>query len=83
LYILKYILENIKRGTKKLFFIERKLKPIYAIKNGLKEILELIRKDIANNGLDIPAPSITWDLARSRMIEVALALNRLRTLKCN
>ncbi len=61
---------------------------VYALKNNLfdesktlKETLDIIQERIDNEGLDIIAPGIQGNFARPRVIETALALNRLRSLK--
>lgn len=46
----------------------------------LPEILERVMRDIEDRGLDVLAPFVTGDLAGFRPLELAAALNRLRTL---
>ena len=47
----------------------------------MREILELISGDLEEKGLDILPPYLTGDLARFRDIELAAAVNRMRTLE--
>ena len=47
----------------------------------MPEILKLVRNDLTTNGLDILPPWITGDLSAFRMIELAAAINRMRTLQ--
>ncbi|MCP4136438.1 MAG: ABC-ATPase domain-containing protein [bacterium] len=49
----------------------------------LKEILDLVSNDITLNGLDVLSPWPVGDYAAFRKLELAAALNRLRTLKVN
>ena len=46
----------------------------------MKEILALIMETLDKKGLDVLPPYLTGDLARFRDIELAAAINRLRTL---
>ena len=50
-------------------------------KNTLRSIVERIMQDIDNESLDILVPYLTGDLGRFRCIELAAAINRMRTLK--
>jgi len=47
----------------------------------LKEVLEMVEKDMAEKGLDVLTPRPTGDLAFIRPLELACAMNRLRTFK--
>ncbi|MDX9787371.1 MAG: ABC-ATPase domain-containing protein [Desulfobacterales bacterium] len=47
----------------------------------MKEILALLIEELEKNGLDMLPPYTTGDLARFREIELAAAINRMRTLK--
>lgn len=47
----------------------------------LAEIVDLVVADIDEKGLDILPPYLIGDLARFRSIELAAAINRMRTLK--
>ena len=47
----------------------------------LKEIVELVDRDLDTGGLDCLGPYLTGDLARFRGIELAAVVNRMRTLK--
>lgn len=49
-------------------------------KTTLKEVIALVQKDIDRKGLDILTPFLTGDLVRFRGIELAAAINRMRTL---
>ncbi|MCX6354678.1 MAG: ABC-ATPase domain-containing protein [Candidatus Aureabacteria bacterium] len=51
-------------------------------KRTLAEILSLVEKDLEEKGMDILSPYLRGDYAMPRMLEVAAALNRLRTLQC-
>jgi predicted ABC-class ATPase len=51
-------------------------------KKSINEILSLLEKDLTDRGLDILSPYLRGDYALPRMLEVAAALNRLRTLRC-
>jgi predicted ABC-class ATPase len=50
-------------------------------KHSLREILEQVKKDLGEKGLDILPPWITGDLSEFRIFELAAAINRMRTLK--
>jgi len=50
-------------------------------KTTLKEVMALVQKDIDSKGLDILVPFLTGDLARFRGIELASAINRMRTMR--
>jgi len=50
-------------------------------KHTLRKIVERVIQDIDNESLDILVPYLTGDLARFRSIELAAAINRMRTLK--
>jgi len=45
-------------------------------------VLALVERDLAAKGLDVISPYRRGDYAMPRMLEVAAALNRLRTLRC-
>jgi len=47
----------------------------------LKEILDCVLTDVEKNGLDNLTPHLTGDLAWFRGIELAAAINRMRTLR--
>ena len=47
----------------------------------LKEVVERVIADINSRGLDILSPYVTGDIARFRGIELAAAINRMRTLE--
>ena len=47
----------------------------------MPEILALVQNDLDTNGLDILPPWITGDLSSFRMMELAAAINRMRTLR--
>jgi predicted ABC-class ATPase len=47
----------------------------------LKQVIELVLKDLDRAGLDILTPYVTGDLARFRGIELAAVINRMRTLR--
>ena len=47
----------------------------------LKEVIECVMDDIGHQGLDILTPYCSADLARFRDIELAGAVNRMRTLR--
>jgi predicted ABC-class ATPase len=47
----------------------------------LREIVALVSNDMDRKGLDILSPYIVGDLARFRDIELAAAINRMRTLR--
>jgi predicted ABC-class ATPase len=47
----------------------------------LKEVVDRVMQDIDDKGLDILTPFVTGDIARFRDIELAAAINRMRTLK--
>jgi hypothetical protein len=47
----------------------------------LKRIVAWVLRDIQREGLDILTPYITGDLARFRGLELAGAINRMRTLE--
>ena len=49
-------------------------------KRTLKEIVGRVIADINDNSLDILTPHVTGDIARFRAIELAAAINRMRTL---
>lgn len=51
-------------------------------RRSLAEVLSLVDRDIREKGLDILSSYLRGDYAMPRMLEVAAALNRLRTLKC-
>jgi len=48
----------------------------------LAEILDLVEADLEREGLDAVSGYLKGNLARPRRFEVAAALNRLRTLRC-
>jgi predicted ABC-class ATPase len=50
-------------------------------KKNLKQIIDAVLSDLETKGLDILSPYITGDLAWFRSIELAAAINRMRTLK--
>ena len=60
---------------------------VYATRNhwnrgcSLREALELTRKEIAEEGLDLLSPFATGDLAEPRPLEVAATLNRMRGVR--
>ncbi|MFW6052341.1 MAG: ABC-ATPase domain-containing protein [Desulfosalsimonas sp.] len=47
----------------------------------LREIAEKVAADISSHGLDVLTPHITGDLAEIRAIDLAGAINRMRTLQ--
>ncbi|MFP4159725.1 MAG: ABC-ATPase domain-containing protein [Desulfobacterales bacterium] len=47
----------------------------------LKQVTEKVQADISAKGLDIVAPHITGDLAEIRSVDIAGAINRMRTLQ--
>lgn len=47
----------------------------------LREIIDLLIKEIDDKGLDILSPGLSGDYARFRALEFAAAVNRLRTLR--
>jgi len=47
----------------------------------LKEVVDRVIADINSRGLDILSPYVTGDIARFRGIELAAAINRMRTLE--
>ncbi len=47
----------------------------------LKQIVELVMKDIQREGLDVLDPNLTGDLAQFRGLEFAFSLNRMRSLE--
>jgi predicted ABC-class ATPase len=47
----------------------------------LEEVVNQVITDINDNGLDILTPYVTGDIARFRGLELAAAINRMRTLK--
>jgi hypothetical protein len=47
----------------------------------LAEVLECLQKDIENRGLEVVSPRISGNLAYFRPMELACALNRLRSLR--
>ncbi len=47
----------------------------------LKEVIDLVLEDMDREGLDVLSPYIVGDLARFRGLELAAAINRMRTLK--
>ncbi len=49
----------------------------------LRELLHLVATDLSEKGLDILPPYVTGDLAAFRTIELAAAINRMRTLRVN
>jgi predicted ABC-class ATPase len=49
-------------------------------KRTLKEVVNQVIADINDNSLDILTPHVTGDIARFRAIELAAAINRMRTL---
>ena len=51
-------------------------------KRTLREMLSLVQSDLEEKGMDILSPYLRGDYAMPRMLEVAAALNRLRTLQC-
>ncbi len=48
---------------------------------GIKDLINRVEHDISQNGLDILSHRISGDLARFRILELAFALNRLRSLQ--
>ena len=50
-------------------------------KRTLKDVVELVLNEINHHGIDILSPYITGDMARFRSIELASAINRMRTLR--
>ncbi len=52
-------------------------------KRTLRKIIDLTINDIASKGLDILPPYLIGDLSYFRSIELASAINRMRTLKMN
>ena len=48
----------------------------------LAEALARVERDLAEKGMDVLSPHRRGDYAMPRMLEVAAALNRLRTLEC-
>ena len=51
-------------------------------KRTLAEILQLVMADIESKGLDVLTPFPQCDLAKFRQLELAAAINRLRSLNC-
>ncbi len=51
-------------------------------KRTLGEILDLVEGDLNREGLDAVSGYLKGNLARPRRLEIAAALNRLRTLRC-
>jgi hypothetical protein len=49
-------------------------------KRTLKEVVDRVIADINDNSLNILTPHVTGDIARFRAIELAAAINRMRTL---
>ena len=47
----------------------------------LAEVLEVVMADVAREGLDVLDRRLVGDLALFRRLELAAALNRLRTLR--
>ncbi|MFH0878480.1 MAG: P-loop domain-containing protein, partial [Lentisphaerota bacterium] len=47
----------------------------------IREILDLIDRDLSSEGLEVLARDLRGDLARPRRYEIAMALNRLATLR--
>ncbi|MBS3809116.1 MAG: ABC-ATPase domain-containing protein [Desulfobacterales bacterium] len=47
----------------------------------LREVAEKVIADVEKNGLDVLVPNITGDLARIRRVDIAAAVNRIRTLR--
>ncbi|MCF8028824.1 MAG: ABC-ATPase domain-containing protein [Desulfobacteraceae bacterium] len=50
-------------------------------RRSLREVAEKVIADIEKNGLDVLTPFVTGDLAAIRAIDIAGAINRIRTLK--
>jgi predicted ABC-class ATPase len=50
-------------------------------KRTLKQILALIKEDIKEKGLDVLSERISGNLSEFRVLELACAINRMRTLK--
>ena len=50
-------------------------------KHTLRQVVDRVIKDIDDNSLDTHSPYITGDIARFRALELAAAINRIRTLK--
>ena len=50
-------------------------------KKKLKELLNIVQRDLEANGLQILSDKISGHFSEFRMLELAGALNRLRTLK--
>ena len=48
----------------------------------IREILDAVEREIEEKGLDVLSPYLRGDYAMPRMLEVAAALNRLRSLRC-
>jgi predicted ABC-class ATPase len=46
----------------------------------LKEVIDMVMKDLEESGVESLAPYLTGDLARFRSYELAAAINRMRTL---
>jgi predicted ABC-class ATPase len=47
----------------------------------LKQVIDQVMQDIDTESLDVLSPYITGDIARFRALELAAAMNRMRTLK--
>lgn len=47
----------------------------------LKQVLDLVMQDVDSKSLDVLSPCVTGDIARFRSLELAAAINRLRTLQ--
>lgn len=50
-------------------------------KQTLKEVLEQVMADVNKKGLDVLTPYLTGDIAQFRSMELAAAINRMRTLQ--
>ncbi|MCP4114298.1 MAG: ABC-ATPase domain-containing protein [Desulfobacteraceae bacterium] len=50
-------------------------------KRTLEQVMNLVERDLDEKGLDILMPFVVGDLARFRPLELAAAINRMRTLK--
>ena len=48
---------------------------------GIKDLINQVEYDISQNGLDILGPRISGDLARFSILELAFALNQIRSLQ--
>ena len=50
-------------------------------KKSFRQVTSLVMLDIGRSGLDVLTPRLSGDYAEFRKLELAAAINRLRTLK--